>query len=75
MFIFTKTKTNIMNGATIRNWEKKEAITARLERTLANKEYSLNLAKPYENDAVNPYYYSSALYDYKMAKMDLEASR
>tara|TARA_R100001244_G_scaffold54468_1_gene47035 strand:+ start:245 stop:439 length:195 start_codon:yes stop_codon:yes gene_type:complete len=61
-----------MNIANTRDWEKKEAIIARLERTLANKEYSLNLAKPYENDAVNPYYYSSALYDYKEAKRDLE---
>tara|TARA_R110002012_G_scaffold272715_1_gene458429 strand:- start:221 stop:418 length:198 start_codon:yes stop_codon:yes gene_type:complete len=64
-----------MNAATTRNWEKKEAIIARLERTLANKEYSLNLAKPYENDATNPYYYTSALYDYKMAKNDLEDAK
>ena len=63
-----------MNIATTRNWEKKEAIIARLERNLANKEYSLNLAKPYENDAINPYYYTSALYDYKMAKKDLEGN-
>lgn len=61
-----------MNLATTANWDKKEAITARLERELKNKEYALKLATPYKDDARNPYYYSSAKYDFDVAKKDVE---
>jgi len=76
-FDYRKELTTIIKNKimTTSNWNTKEAKIARNERNLKNKEYALNLAKPFENDAVNPYYYSSALYDYKMAKQDLEYSK
>ena len=60
---------------TTRNYETKQGIISRLERELKNKEYSLNLAKPYKDDVVNPYYYTSALYDYNTSVRDLKEAK
>jgi hypothetical protein len=55
----------------MKNFQSKEAIIARLERELTQKEYELKLATPYQNNAINPYYYSSAKYNFDLAKRDL----
>jgi hypothetical protein len=64
-----------MNIAITRNYEKREAIIARLERAVASAEYTFILNKKYEGSVRDHVCFTSASYDLKIARRDLAEAK